>query len=37
MSKFINSAIKGKYGRIAELEDRLGEEEKMIDWEKLGL
>lgn len=34
MSTFINFAIKGEYGRIAELGDRLGEVEKMIDWEK---
>ena len=34
MSTFINFAIKGEYERIAELGDRLGEVEKMIDWEK---
>lgn len=34
MSTFTNFAIKGEYEHIAELGDRLGEVEKMIDWEK---
>ena len=33
MSTFINFAIKSEYARIAELGDKLGEVEKLIDWE----
>jgi len=34
MSNFTNFAIKSEYEHIAELGDRLGEVEKMIDWEQ---
>ena len=34
MSTFTNFAIKDEYRHIAELGDRLGEVEKMIDWEQ---
>jgi len=34
MSTFINFAIKSEYKRIAELGDKLGEVEKLIDWEQ---
>jgi len=33
MSTFINFAIKSEYARIAELGNKLGEIEKLIDWE----
>ncbi len=33
MSTFIHFAIKSEYKRIAELGDKLGEGEKLIDWE----
>ncbi len=29
----MNFSIKSKYGRISELGDKLGEVEKLIDWE----
>ena len=34
MSTFFNFAIKSEYARIAELGDKLGEIEKLIDWEQ---
>jgi len=34
MSNFINFAIKTEYERIADLGDKLGEVEKLIDWEQ---
>jgi len=34
MSTVTNFAIKFEYGRIAELDDKLGEVEKLIDWEQ---